>query len=188
MARPVPPELIVGTNSYCSLAEAEAFHSASPFGAGWAAERVTDDERTRALLAATRLLDETIVWAGTPARTSQARQWPRRGLLTARGASLSSTEVPTEICDAASAWALALVAAAASGSVAALGGRGTDDVISKIKAGSVELVFADAASATSAITSPSDVVPAEVLRLIPEAWRVVATSGAPAVQTVALAS
>lgn len=63
-------------NSYLTLAEAQTYRDtqtvASP---GW--DSATTDQKNRALVTATRLLDENVEWKGYASSATQALQWPR---------------------------------------------------------------------------------------------------------------
>ena len=161
-----PPALVVGTNTFCSLAEALAFHEASAFGGGWLATTVTDDQRTLALLSATRRMVSELAWAGRPALTTQDLPFPRTGLYTRSGAVLSSSSIPDEICWAESQWALTILEAAEAGETDI---SAREEAIEQIKAGSVELTFAGSAE-TAAEDASGPAVPDNVLRLIPSDW------------------
>lgn len=62
-------------NSYCTLAEAEAFHETNLYATAWT--DATDDEKTAALIWATRILDEQVQWYGYQSTVAQSLAWPR---------------------------------------------------------------------------------------------------------------
>jgi hypothetical protein len=62
-------------NSYCTLEESNAYHEAHVYGDSWV--NGDEDANTRALIWATRLLDEQMDWKGYPTSTTQALRWPR---------------------------------------------------------------------------------------------------------------
>lgn len=74
MTNPDTPALIVGTNSYISLADANALAASRLFAERWNA--ATDDTCTRALITATALLDR-MRWQGRPVAPTQPLAWPR---------------------------------------------------------------------------------------------------------------
>lgn len=74
MTTPDTPALVVGTNSYVSLADANALAASRLFAERWNA--ATDDTRTRALITATALLDR-MRWRGRPVAPTQPLAWPR---------------------------------------------------------------------------------------------------------------
>lgn len=79
------PSVLVATagapdaNSYCTVEFADAFHEDSLYGATWRAE--TDaDQKVRALLTATRLIDESYDFMGVATSSTQGLKWPRFGV------------------------------------------------------------------------------------------------------------
>jgi hypothetical protein len=62
-------------NSYCSKSEADQYHDGRLNSDDWYA--ADDDSKNRALVTATRLLDEHIEWVGYLSTNTQALQWPR---------------------------------------------------------------------------------------------------------------
>lgn len=64
------------SNSYCSLAEAEAYFEGRLYKSAW--DDADDDEgKIPALIWATRILETRVRWNGTKATAAQALQWPR---------------------------------------------------------------------------------------------------------------
>ena len=81
--------------SYATVAEADAYLAADPTAASaWAA--LSDDDKARRLVAATRRLD-LLPWAGDRTAATQPGQWPRTGLTDADGASVPSDSIPPQI-------------------------------------------------------------------------------------------
>lgn len=72
------PDLIVGTNTYVTLATADAHFAARLHADTW--DAASDDTKERALLMAALLLDRHILWLGTKADPEQAMEWPRVGV------------------------------------------------------------------------------------------------------------
>jgi len=77
----MPIELIVedGTglataNSYVTVAEADLFHSTNLYSTLWPAD---DEQKKKALITATRLIDQQVIWGGFRKTIGQALQWPR---------------------------------------------------------------------------------------------------------------
>lgn len=95
-------------NTYATLAEANAYHEAHLHGETWRTELT--DTKQRALLTATRLLDQHIEWCGSPTTTTQALAWPRQGLVDINGAALSSTAIPARMREATAELARQLLA------------------------------------------------------------------------------
>lgn len=76
-------------NSYATLAESNTYHEAHPYSTTW--DDAGTDERNRALVTATRMLDLWFDWHGESTTLTQALLWPRRGVLKP---GVSSVEVP----------------------------------------------------------------------------------------------
>jgi hypothetical protein len=66
------------SNSYCTVEEADEYHLSRFNSASW--QNTTSHTRETALVWATRLLDESVDWAGEAANTDQALGWPRIGV------------------------------------------------------------------------------------------------------------
>lgn len=144
-------------NAYVSLAVADQYHLDRP-AAGTTWSSASDDEKTAAILWATKLLDSKYEWEGWAADAVQVLAWPRTGLMNRnRTVALSTTAIPTEIQQATAEFARQLLA----------GDRaGDSDVetqgITRLTAGSVSLSFKDSVYAK--------VVPDAVVNLIPCDW------------------
>jgi len=67
------------SNSYCDLDYADAYHEAFSYPEAW--EDAGEDDKNRALVTATRLLDTWFEWFGEVTTLTQALLWPRRGVL-----------------------------------------------------------------------------------------------------------
>ena len=97
-------------NSYCTKAEAEAYHETRLHNSAWSA--ATDDSKNRALVTATRLLDDLIEWDGLPSYPeTQALQWPRSGLYTPVGAVIEENQIPLALKNAVAEYAFRLLEA-----------------------------------------------------------------------------
>lgn len=129
-------------NAYCSLAEADAYHEGHAHASTWTG---TDDVKNRAIVTATRLLDESYDWFGWVVDDVQALGWPRRGAYYKTGYAVPDTVVPQAVKNATAEFARQLLAEdrTADSEVEAQG-------ITGIKAGSVELTF-DTATAKSQV-------------------------------------
>jgi len=85
-------------NAYCSLEEAEALMQGHPFSTRW--DAATADMRRRALVLATRLLDDSMTWDGDPTTYEQKLQWPRMGCVTRTGDELADDSIPEAVREA----------------------------------------------------------------------------------------
>jgi hypothetical protein len=144
-------------NSYCTLAEADQYQDDRPaVSTTWA--DASENNKIRALLWATQLMESLFDWNGYASTTTQALGWPRQGLLERIDVVLDSDTVPQEVKDAQSEYARQLLVT----------NRAQDNdlesqSISSIKAGSVALVFDSSAAYNK-------VVPDAVYLLIPQDW------------------
>ena len=63
-------------NSYADVADADAYFEGHLYASAWTA--ATEENKTKALVFATRLIDAQMQFNGTRASDAQALQWPRR--------------------------------------------------------------------------------------------------------------
>ena len=143
-------------NSYCTLAEADQYHDDRPaVSTTWA--DASENNKLRALLWATKLLEALFTWTAYATTTTQALGWPRTGLLERIDVVLASDTVPEEIKNAQAEYARQLLVTnrAQDNDIEAQG-------ISSIKAGSVFLQFT--------ASQYNKVVPDAVFLQIPQAW------------------
>ena len=87
------PSLVVGTNTYVTEAQADAYLGDSVNGTQWTA--LTSTQKCQHLISAFRLL-ELQRWAGTKTVDTQTAQWPRTGV-TCNGEAVDPNTVPTRI-------------------------------------------------------------------------------------------
>lgn len=143
-------------NSYCTLAEADQYQDNRPaVSTTWA--DASENNKIRALLWATQLMESLFTWTGYATTTTQALGWPRTGLLERIDVVLDSDVVPSEVKNAEAEFARQLLVA----------NRGQDNEIesqgiTSIKAGSVFLQFTAA--------QYNKVVPDVVAMMIPSDW------------------
>lgn len=98
------------SNSYSTIVEADAYHDNHLYAADWTG--ATADNKCRALLMATRLLDEHLEWEGSPTkRDTQKLQWPRSGMVDLLGQFIADTVLPKALKDATAEFARQLIAA-----------------------------------------------------------------------------
>jgi len=71
---------LANANSYCTVAEADTYHTTHLYPRVW--DESTADQKARAVIWATRLLDEQCRWRGERVSTTQALRWPRTGVPT----------------------------------------------------------------------------------------------------------
>jgi len=127
--------LTVGTNSYITVANADAYLVYAINAGNWSASDTAIKES--ALISATRMLDRQ-PWAGskTQAAPTQLLQWPRTGLTDRDGNALSDSVVPQEIIDATCELAVELINNPALASQ-----PDTSSNIKRVKADTVEIEY-----------------------------------------------
>ena len=126
----------IGYTSYASLAEADAYLNIDPVReAAW--ELLSDDDKGKKLVAATRRLD-LLPWNGekTGEEGVQENAWPRTGVTYPDGTAVSTTEVPIEVQNATIllAGSIAITAATADAGSSSSNQK-------RLKAGSAEIEF-----------------------------------------------
>ncbi len=96
-------------NSYCSVADANTYHKEKRYHSDetWGEYGTTD--KGRALIWATRLLDEQTDWFGTIVYPDGALRWPRYDVWDLDGYMLSSSAYPTFLVDATAEYAYHLL-------------------------------------------------------------------------------
>lgn len=168
-------------NSFASIDELDAYAAARRPAVAWLAT-ATDDTKEAALLAAARELDACFAWTGTAVDGVQALTWPRAGMLSRNGYAVptsGATSIPRQLKDAQCEFALQLGASDRLGDNEAL-----QKGVTSVNAGDVAVTFTDAHSAAANIEGAdvairkqqadlyyvSDVVPAEVRRLLVPSW------------------
>lgn len=143
-------------NSYCTKAEADTYHEGHPYSSTW--DAATDDQKNRALVTATRLLDERYQWVSWPTDEAQALQWPRTGVMDFLYLSeIDSDAIPAKLKEATAELARQLLASdrTADSQVETQG-------ITSMSAGSVSFSFKDSVTAK--------VMPDAVRNMIPSWW------------------
>jgi len=94
MATPILINTSGATNAnvYPSLAEAHAYFDTQLYATNWTGSYA--DQQNKALLMATRLIDEQIIWNGQKYSEIQSLRWPRDGIYDPDGYYVSSTIIP----------------------------------------------------------------------------------------------
>lgn len=80
-------------NSYCSIAEADAYFDTHVYPGAWTTTD-DDDKKKAALIWATRMLDDCVDWLGTKAAETQALRWPRTDITDRDAIAVSSLTIP----------------------------------------------------------------------------------------------
>lgn len=150
-------------NSYLTNAEADTYFEGHLYASDWTA--AAEATQNAALVMATRVLDAMYEWEQWPSTTTQALQWPRKGVLDfLRLSYIPDTQVPTKLKEATAELAKALIAAdlTANSQVETQG-------LTALTVGSISLAFKDEVLAK--------VVPDVVRNSIPWWWGYVRSGG-----------
>ncbi len=131
------------SNSYISLEDAEAyFETRMPAATNWSATPAPSDEnKKKALITATRLIDQMVEWSGEITADTQALQWPRQDMVDARGVDIDTDVIPAEVGYAVCELADQLLATDRSADLTTAG-------ISGLSVGSISIEFSDSAPPT----------------------------------------
>ncbi len=93
--------------SYCSEDDADSYHENRLHSTVWTG--ASSDDKEAALVWATRLLDEQVVWNGFKKTSAQALAWPRSYVYDREGYLVSSSIVPTAVKNATAELARYLI-------------------------------------------------------------------------------
>jgi len=99
--------LIVGVNSYVSVADADAYFAERLHSSRW--ENASPAEKEKALIMATRSLDAAFNFFGVVADESQKLAWPRAYVYDPEGREIPSDKIPEIIAFATCEQALYLL-------------------------------------------------------------------------------
>lgn len=151
-------------NAYVTVAVADQYHLDRPaVGTTWSA--ATNDQKTAAILWATKLLDRLYIWNGTVVDSVQNLLWPRAGLAEVNNWNpLSLTEIPDHIQWATAEFARQLLVADRMGDNQVL-----TQGLSSLRVGNIRLGFKD--------EFQTQAVPDAVAALIPLEWGELRASG-----------
>jgi hypothetical protein len=138
-------------NSYVTLAEANAYFETTPDDANWVDK--TDDQKNRALISATRFIDD-FEFYGERCTTTQALKWPRKDYKV-DGIKLVCTLIPDEIKVATFELARAL----ANNTNALTGSKGTDGTYQEVKLGDLEVKYNENSLNPGMVNTILDVFP-----------------------------
>ncbi|QBQ71173.1 head-tail connector protein [Shewanella phage S0112] len=125
--------VIVGTNSYGSLAEADAYHSEGITGAAW--DAYTDPQKEAGLVSATRIL-ESGSYQGEKENPTQTLKFPRSGVVCG-GIAVDPSETLESAKQAEFEYALILLQTPAVANSLVYGATNTK----RLKAGSAEIEY-----------------------------------------------
>ena len=94
-------------NTYCTLAEAEAYHETRLHNDDWVS--ASSSNKNKALAWATRLLDDLIEWNGSKTDVYQPLRFPRYNLVDTDGQILDSSTIPQFLKNATAEYAMHLI-------------------------------------------------------------------------------
>lgn len=124
--------LVVGTDSYVTLAEASAYATAR----AWATWASADDAvKEAALRSAATYLDQSYEWQGSISDIAQAMAWPRQEVTDREGRDIAKDTVPNAVKNAQ-------IELAFIGLSAALVTNEAQGDVKRVKADTVEVEFA----------------------------------------------
>lgn len=89
--------LVVGTDTFATLVEADAYVNARPFFAEWKAVTTVDASKEAALRMAAVQLSSMYVWAGTITDLAQIMPWPRTDVVDDEGREIDVDTIPEKI-------------------------------------------------------------------------------------------
>ena len=138
-------------NSYVTLAEANTYFETVPDSSTWTNK--TDDQKNRALIAATRWID-SFVYYGNRCDDGQALKFTRNNYQV-DDVELSCTTIPNNIKYAQYELARAL----ANETDAMTGNTGTDGNIEEVKLGDIQVKYNTASQGTGSVNNILDVYP-----------------------------
>lgn len=128
-------------NAYATLAQVDAHHALIG-NTQWAT--ISQAQREAAIVRATRFLDASYLWCGEIASEAQALRWPRLGCEDRDGREISTQTIPKAILEATAEAALLLYRGEAVGAGSST--QANSGPIQRVKAGSVEVEFADSSA------------------------------------------
>ena len=94
-------------NSYCSIAEADDYFDTHLYGGTWS--DADNETQARALLIATRLLDEHMNWNGFKFTALQSLRFPQSGLVDRDGFVVDHLTIPKALINATAEFAKCLI-------------------------------------------------------------------------------
>ena len=139
------------SNSYVTLAEADAYFETVPSSTTW--DDKTDDQKNRAIISATRWID-TLNFYGDRCSNGQALSWPRNNYHVDR-VELTCSTIPADIKYASYELARAL----ANDTDAVTGNTGTEGLYEEVELGELKVKYNTDSQATGSVNNIFDVYP-----------------------------
>lgn len=139
------------SNSYVTLAEADAYFETVPDSSTWTNK--SDDQKNRALISSCNLIDQ-LVFEGDRCDNDQALKWPRNNYHV-DDVELVCTSIPVNVKRAQ--YELARKLANDSGLLTDQ--KGTDGVYEKVKMGEIEVEYSPTSQSVGMVNNIFDVLP-----------------------------
>lgn len=98
---------VSGANTYCSLAAANTYHAGRLWAEKWQEADIADQER--ALVMATKLLDQYCEWRGGRTVDREFPAWPRSGMYDRAGVLIDPASMPLCLVEATAELARRLI-------------------------------------------------------------------------------
>lgn len=118
------------SNSYADRTDGDTYHERRLHTDDW--DNASDEDQDAALVWATALLDQHVLWNGARTDENQALRWPRAGLVDRDGWAIEDDEMPQDLVDATCELARYLLSEDRTAEPETLG-------FSRIKTGPVEV-------------------------------------------------
>lgn len=146
-------------NSYITIAQANNYMEERLYTEAWYAPAAN---REAALITATRLIEEQMLWLGERATTTQALDWPRSGLTYANGVPIDPLSIPVQVQRATAYYALALLQDTSQTTTTVAAGT-----VKRQQIGDTSVEFFDPGAARQQVTtSPWTTMPAEMRQML----------------------
>jgi hypothetical protein len=139
------------SNSYVTLAEANAYFETVPSSSTW--DDKTDDQKNRSIISATRWID-VLNFYGDRCSNGQALSWPRNNYHVDR-VELTCSVIPADIKYATYELARAL----ANDTDAVTGNTGTEGLYEEVELGELKVKYNTDSQATGSVNNIFDVYP-----------------------------
>ena len=139
------------SNSYVTLAEADAYFETTPDESTWTNK--TDDQKNRSIISATRYIDG-FEFYGKRCTTTQALKWPRKEYKV-DGVEIKCTFIPDDVKIATFELARAL----ANNPNALVDTKGTDGTYEEVKLGDLEVKYSTQTQTPGLIDNILDIYP-----------------------------
>ena len=156
------------SNAYVTVSAATALLDARLPGEPWQEADAT--AQAQALMWATQLLDEQVLWYGQPATMTQALAWPQTGQIDHLGRSIPATVIPPVIQRATATYALTLLGESAQAtSLNASTSVADTGLVKSRKVGDTEITYFDPRQTTTPTPSAAPAqqgIPAEVRAML----------------------